>query len=127
MYDCRRILSKDIPIVSRFMELIDYWKLTVPRDIVFSIEDIVDGVDKLIENIEVAKTEGIYVGTIHSVKGLEYDIVHVIGANGKSFPIYKDEDQRACFYVACTRAKSELHIWFDDFDDDLLEIDMYND
>ena len=126
MYDCRRILSKDIPIVSRFMELIDYWKLTVPRDIVFSIEDIVDGIDKLIESIEVAKTEGIYVGTIHSVKGLEYDIVHVIGANGKSFPIYKDEDQRACFYVACTRAKSELHIWFDDFDDDLLEIDMYN-
>ena len=114
MYDCRRILSKDIPIVSRFIELADYLNITVNRNTLFSMDNLVDGVNTLIECLEVAKSEGIYVGTIHSVKGLEYDIVHVIGANGKNFRIYKDEDQRACFYVACTRAKSELHIWFSD-------------
>ena len=76
-------------------------------------DDMVSAIDYLIECLDIANTTGIYVGTIHSVKGLEYDIVHVVGVDGRSFPIYKDEDQRACFYVACTRAKKELHLYFE--------------
>lgn len=53
----------------------------------------------------------LYVGTIHSVKGLEYDSVHLIGVNGRSFPI-NHEDQINVFYVGCTRARKKLTIWF---------------
>lgn len=52
----------------------------------------------------------IYVGTIHSVKGLEYDVVHLIGVNGRYFPLNK-EDQKNLFYVGCTRAKNLLYVW----------------
>lgn len=54
---------------------------------------------------------GLYVGTIHSVKGLEYDCVHLIGVNGKSFPINQNEEQQNVFYVGCTRAKEKLVIY----------------
>lgn len=56
------------------------------------------------------QTTNVYVGTIHSVKGLEYDVVHLLGVNGKSFPILYD-DNRNLYYVGCTRAKQELYIW----------------
>ena len=51
----------------------------------------------------------LYVGTIHSVKGLEFDNVLVTGVNGKSFKL-TDEDNINCFYVACTRAKTNLYV-----------------
>ncbi len=57
---------------------------------------------------------GIYVGTIHSVKGLEFDCVHLIGVNGKSFPVYQSEEQQNVFYVGCTRAKEKLVIYDSD-------------
>lgn len=55
----------------------------------------------------------IYVGTIHSVKGLEYDNVHVLGVDGKYFRL-SNEDNLNCFYVACTRAKENLTVWMED-------------
>ena len=65
----------------------------------------------LFNQIEISTTESnVYVGTIHSVKGLEFDIVHLIGVNGKSFPLTKEE-QLNLYYVGCTRAKRELTIW----------------
>lgn len=57
---------------------------------------------------------GIYVGTIHSVKGLEYDCVNLVGVNGKSFPVHKNEEQQNLFYVGCTRAKEKLVIYDSD-------------
>lgn len=51
----------------------------------------------------------LYVGTIHSVKGLEFDNVLVAGVNGKSFKL-NNEDNVNCFYVACTRAKENLYV-----------------
>lgn len=69
------------------------------------IEYLVKLADSLLEET------GLYVGTIHSVKGLEYDCVHLVGVNGKSFPINKDEEQQNVFYVGCTRAKQKLVIY----------------
>ena len=69
-------------------------------------------INRLIEYVESMKTESlVYVGTIHSVKGLEYDCVHLIGVNGKSFHVDRNEDEMNLFYVGCTRAKEKLVIY----------------
>ena len=57
-----------------------------------------------------SKEEGsIYVGTIHSSKGLEYDSVIVMGANSSSFQL-TTEDNKNLYYVAISRAKTNLFI-----------------
>ena len=55
--------------------------------------------------------------TIHSAKGLEFDVVHVIHASDGNIPsdmALRDDDEveeeRRLLYVAMTRAKSELHL-----------------
>ena len=57
------------------------------------------------------KSSELYVGTIHSVKGLEYDNVFVMNVNSYSFKIKGDEEMSNLFYVACTRAKNRLFIY----------------
>ena len=52
----------------------------------------------------------LYVGTIHSVKGLEFDSVYVYGVNSKAFKILDSEESMNLYYVACTRAKKLLTI-----------------
>lgn len=66
-------------------------------------------VEYLISIIDSADSE-IYVGTIHSVKGLEFDNVFVLGVDGPSFPLNNNE-MINLFYVACTRAKSYLKVF----------------
>lgn len=58
---------------------------------------------------EVEETQ-IYVGTIHSSKGLEYDSVYVMGVNDKSFQL-GSEEMNNLYYVAITRAKNHLTIF----------------
>ena len=61
---------------------------------------------------------GIRLMTFHGSKGLEFDIVHIIDATEGVTPYTKAvtaaqiEEERRAFYVACTRAKKELHIYF---------------
>ena len=62
--------------------------------------------------------DAISLATMHSAKGLEYEIVFIIDANEEITPHHKailDEDleeERRMFYVAMTRAKSTLHIYW---------------
>lgn len=56
------------------------------------------------------ESQSIYIGTIHSVKGLEFNSVYVYGVNSKYFPIKANEDNMNIYYVACTRAKNILTI-----------------
>jgi len=62
------------------------------------------------------KSSGLYVGTIHSVKGLEYDNVFVMNVGSYSFKL-DSEDEQNLFYVAVTRAKNRLYVYrlFDEF------------
>lgn len=61
-------------------------------------------------------TEGICLSTMHSAKGLEYQIAFIIDANEGITPYHKAvldadiEEERRLFYVAMTRAKEDLHI-----------------
>lgn len=56
--------------------------------------------------------------TMHSSKGLEYDTVFIIDANEGVIPHKKAsfdteiEEERRMFYVAMTRAKKNLHIYY---------------
>lgn len=59
---------------------------------------------------------GITISTVHSVKGLEYDYVFLVGFEENIFPNtfrfesdYELEEERRVAYVACTRAKKKLY------------------
>jgi DNA helicase-2/ATP-dependent DNA helicase PcrA len=61
-------------------------------------------------------TEAIRLTTVHQAKGLEYDVVFLIGAADGQLPTRRSieagdvEEERRLFYVAVTRAKNELYI-----------------
>ena len=63
-------------------------------------------------------SEGIRLLTMHGAKGLEYDIVYIPDANMGMTPHKKalteseKEEERRMFYVAMTRAKKDLRIYF---------------
>ncbi len=62
--------------------------------------------------------EGIRVSTMHSAKGLEYQVVYILDANEGVTPYKKAqsqadlEEERRLFYVAATRAKTHLHVYW---------------
>lgn len=61
-------------------------------------------------NTQSAGDAGLYVGTVHSVKGLEFDNVIVIHVDSRSFQL-NTEDNLNVYYVAITRAKNHLIIY----------------
>lgn len=66
---------------------------------------------KVIDNLSVTEDNSpVYVGTVHSVKGLEFDRVIVLNVNSYSFKL-NNEDNWNIYYVAITRAKTHLTIF----------------
>jgi len=65
-----------------------------------------------------ADAEAIKLTTVHQSKGLEFDVVFVIGCADGLFPGRRSieagdvEEERRLFYVAVTRAKNELYICY---------------
>lgn len=63
------------------------------------------------------KKEGIQLATLHSAKGLEFEIVFLVDVNEEIMPykkavLYEDiEEERRMFYVGMTRAKEELYLY----------------
>ena len=63
-------------------------------------------------------TEAIKLTTVHQAKGLEYDVVFVIGLADGQFPGRRSieagdvEEERRLFYVAVTRARNELYLTY---------------
>ncbi len=64
------------------------------------------------------KTDCLSLATMHHSKGLEYKVVFIVDANEGIVPHQKAlldtdiEEERRMFYVAMTRAKQHLHIYF---------------
>lgn len=64
------------------------------------------------------KKEGVSLMTMHSAKGLEFRIVYILDANEGVTPHHKAfleadmEEERRMFYVAMTRAKERLHVYY---------------
>ncbi|ACB77432.1 ATP-dependent helicase [Opitutus terrae] len=62
------------------------------------------------------EAEAVRLTTVHQAKGLEYDVVFVIGLADGQFPGRRSiesgdvEEERRLFYVAVTRARNELYL-----------------
>lgn len=67
---------------------------------------------------QISQEERVSLVTMHGSKGLEYEVVFIIDANEGITPHHKAvleedlEEERRMFYVAMTRAKTNLHIYF---------------
>lgn len=87
-------------------------------------EEWFEAIDQYSETLKIRsrqrfeETEGIRLLTIHGAKGLEYDLVYIPDANQGIAPHKKaltesdKEEERRMFYVAMTRAKNNLRIYF---------------
>jgi len=62
------------------------------------------------DQIEEQEGRNIYVGTIHSAKGLEWSTVYVMGADDGMFQL-NSEEMKNLYYVAITRAKNHLVVF----------------
>jgi DNA helicase-2/ATP-dependent DNA helicase PcrA len=64
------------------------------------------------------RQEGVHLMTMHSSKGLEFRVVFILDANEGVTPHHKAalaadlEEERRMFYVAMTRAKDRLHVYY---------------
>jgi len=98
----------------------EFWKkysTSVPVDSI-SIQGFFSQVALGMVIIKNKKETGVTLATVHSVKGLEYDIAFVIGLNEGTFPDYRAlkankkqmEEEKNLTNVALTRAKRFLHI-----------------
>ena len=85
---------------------LDYEDVAV-IDIEFSTQDdVCHGLSILILKF-IESTNSLYIGTIHSAKGLEYDNVIVYNVDSNTFPL-NCEDNWNLYYVGVTRAKNNL-------------------
>lgn len=103
----RRICKSAAPNISKFADILKVLKLE---------NCVLDGtVDSLytlytyLESYLECNDSNVYVGTIHSVKGLEYNGVIVVGVNGSRFKLTNEENCNV-YYVGVTRAKTQLVI-----------------
>ncbi|WP_216083426.1 ATP-dependent helicase [Candidatus Mycoplasma haematohominis] len=83
------------------------------------VRDLINTLDKFeyvfYEHID-KNNSGIFIGTIHSSKGLEFDGVCLGFVNESEFPSRRakyEEDERRLIYVATSRAKEELIISYE--------------
>lgn len=102
-------ILKDNPFTEEIFEQIDSVKAWI-ADMGFDLAKDEKAIIESFTSGEVSDGYRIYAGTIHSVKGLEYDTVFVVGVDSKSFKL-SNEDNMNCYYVAVTRAKQNLVIF----------------
>ena len=110
VFSIRQEFKKDISSnikCRNILELLDIKDVVVDTDAKSTkeiYEYLISTVNKKIEC-------DIYVGTIHSVKGLEYDNVFVVGVNDRSFHLDSEENHNL-YYVAVTRARNWLKVYY---------------
>ena len=117
IFDMRRICQEPEPITRKCQNILDtlgYSKLKIDiSEVVKSGNHLSDLIQTMINTLQEYESTAtnLYVGTVHSVKGLEYDNVYVVGPSGYSWKL-NNEDNNNIFYVAITRAKTNLTIYF---------------
>ena len=117
----RKVLSENLQLQEYVSEISEILRMPLISDNVdFSSPRKI--VQSLIEQMESTKEEDLYVGTIHSSKGLEYDNVFLISVGGKSFALRSEEDMNL-YYVGITRAKNYLRIYNDEENKDEREFE----
>lgn len=110
VFDVRRLIMSTESIDELNEKISDMFGLDqyIFEDCENKYEAIVDAI-KTLDDSEVS---GIYCGTVHSVKGLEFDRVIVINAGNPTFGLMgSGEENKNIFYVAITRAKTKLIVF----------------
>jgi superfamily I DNA/RNA helicase len=122
----QRIVGSDVPRNEIFVlartnrQLVELSTVLHARGISFIIRS-----DEL-RKTALAKENDVTLATIHAIKGLEAEMVFVIGCSGNNFPCKgsehpvtemveldeynKDDEERRLFYVAMSRAKKTLYL-----------------
>ena len=107
--DIRSIVKKHVSVATKIENILSILNI---KDV--SITSSVPEGKSLGEHIQDSILEqtdaSVYVGTIHSVKGLEYDNVYLLGVNGRNFKL-QDEQNKNLYYVGITRAKNRLYVF----------------
>lgn len=116
-------LAKDGVLTDEYIQYISDW---FSRNL--SYDDFMKQHRKLLDSIAETSRNGVYCTTLHGLKGLEFENVYIIDLNDNVFPgtelnqsktlspQQKDVlecEARRLFYVALTRSKQNLTLFFD--------------
>ena len=107
--ELRRIAEKFCSMedkVAAAAKVLGVVKIPVPDKLCTGLEFL----KHLKSTVSASTSSELYVGTIHSVKGLEYDNVFVMNVGSYNFKL-NTEDEKNLFYVAITRAKNKLFVY----------------
>lgn len=112
VFHLRTILNdKSLKPCQRVIDCLSLLNLKCLVDYDQEFEHMKDAIQYMLEIAENENNESsIYVGTIHSVKGLEFDNVVLLGVNDSSFKL-NTEDNLNVYYVGITRAKHNLTVF----------------
>ena len=112
IYELRNIINSKRTAESKckaILQTIGYPSLSVKTFDDMDNEALLSEISSAIDSCK-HQESSVYVGTIHSVKGLEFDVVYVMGVDGYKFKL-DSEDNKNVYYVAITRAKNNLIIY----------------
>lgn len=101
-------------------QLVNYTKDFASSHPTFSLQEFLETVtlEETTREEEDSDNDKVTIATMHSVKGLEYRVVFIVGCAEDVFPTAKSvksgevEEERRIMYVAITRAKERLYISF---------------
>ena len=102
----RSIMSRCYDI----LEVLECSNLKLDEEKCLTMKDAVDHIKEIYLGDTEEPGTDIYIGTIHSVKGLEFDNVYVLGVGGMTFKL-DNEENKNLYYVAITRAKDHLVVF----------------
>ena len=81
------------------------------------LEEYLQSVSLIADTDEIADDDKITLATVHGVKGLEFDVVFIVGLEEGIFPALRQdttpkalEEERRIMYVAVTRARKRLYL-----------------
>lgn len=101
------VLSNQMSVKDMISEISELFKLDLSSEVDYSNLTVKEAIEALIAQINETNLSEVYCGTVHSVKGLEFDDVIISGVKGKHFKL-NSEDNLNVYYVAITRAKEHL-------------------
>ena len=105
----RKILRSDRPKVQKCADVLSTLDMPLNIDINIDVNTAKEFITNLIEYTSDMLQSYLYVGTIHSSKGLEYDNVILVNVDTKLFKLSNEENLNL-YYVGITRARNKLYV-----------------